>query len=123
MKVEPVFKETLEVGKFYSVPTAFGLFGYKYDWWPVLGPMHDDIEVIGFPYVHYHYDFRFFNADQWAWAVRYSNGIPGRHVMHESAGAPDTKPSPVWFRRRKYQREYPDFPLPYNGKWGWLPEL
>lgn len=123
MKIEPVFEETLQIGKFYSVPTVYGLFGYKYDVWPVLGPMHDDKEVIGFPYVHYHYDFRFFNSEQWAWAVRYSNNIPGGEVMSDNPTFPDTKPGPVIFSRRKYQRAYPKFPLPINGKWFWLPAL
>ena len=26
------------------------------DWWPVHGPLHDDLEVIGFGYRHWHVD-------------------------------------------------------------------
>lgn len=123
MKIEPVFKEKLEVGRFYSVPTVYGLFGYKYDDWPVLGPMHDDIEVIGFPHVHYHYDFRFFNDRQWSFALRYTwGGSPHGMVMSHNPDHPETKPGAVVFRRRKCSREYPEFPrekaLP-----GWLPKL
>jgi hypothetical protein len=82
MRVEPVFKDKLEIGKFYLVPTVYGPLGFRMDYWPVLGPMHDDKEVIGFPLSHYHYDFRFFNSDQWAYVLRYtSGGVPHGAVM------------------------------------------
>lgn len=124
MKIEPVFESELTIGKFYSVPTVHGLFGYKWDDWPVLGPAHDDQEIIGFPYVHYHYDFRFFNADQWAFALRYTGGTPNKMVMSHNPDCPETKLGAIAFRRRKCAREYPRFPLPtYKGKWGWLPAL
>lgn len=123
MKTEPIFKEQLEIGKFYSVPTVFGLFGYKYDHWPVLGPMHDDKEVIGFPYVHYHYDFRFFNISQWDFALRYTmGGPPHGMVMSYNPELTGTKPGPIIFRRRKCQREYPEFPSEIASS-GWLPKL
>ncbi len=123
MRIEPVFKEKLEIGKFYLVPTVYGPLGFRLDYWPVLGPMHDDIEVIGFPLSHYHYDFRFFNSDQWACLLRYTRyGSPNGAVMYHNPDNPETKPGPIIFRRRKCQREYPDFPF-VRAEGGWLPKL
>lgn len=123
MKIEPVFNEKLEIGKFYSVPTVYGPLGYKFDDWPVLGPMHDDKEVIGFPYVHYHYDFRFFNSHQWSYALLYTvRGLLHANVMSYNPDFPKTKPGTVIFRRRKCQREYPEFPIAIAAK-SWLPKL
>lgn len=123
MKIEPVFKTKLEIGKFYSVPTVYGLFGIKFDNWPVLGPMHDDKEIIGFPYVHYHYDFRFFNPTQWAFALRWTNDRPHAMIMSYVPDKPDTKPGVIIFRRRKYQREYPQFPVELKTKKNWMGRL
>lgn len=123
MKIEPAFEETLEIGKIYLVPTVYGPMGLRMDYWPVLGPMHEDKEVIGFPLSHYHYDFRFFNSDQWAYALRYTRGgaLHGA-VMCHNLNYPEAKPGPITFRRRKCQRKYPEFPFG-KAERGWLPEL
>ena len=52
-------------GRFYMVPTI------RYRWngydgiWPVIGPKHEDAEIIGFPHQHYHVDGRFLTKRQW----------------------------------------------------------
>jgi hypothetical protein len=48
------------VGKFYMVPCVW----YYGEWMPVIGPRHDDKEVIGFTDKHYHKDVRFV-SDRW----------------------------------------------------------
>ncbi len=123
MNIHPIFNDKIELGKFYSVPTVFGLFGYKWDHWPVLGQMHNDIEIIGFPFVHYHYDFRFFNAAQWVFALQYTMDKPNAMVMSYDPIIPETKLNPVIFRRRKYYREYPEFPSVNGRPVSWLPRL
>ncbi|MCI0731814.1 MAG: hypothetical protein L0332_34540 [Chloroflexi bacterium] len=39
----------LVVGKSYRVPVVGYYFCGRDDDWPVLGPLHEDAEVIGFP--------------------------------------------------------------------------
>ena len=117
MRIEPVFEGELTIGKFYQVPTVFGLFGYRYDFWPVLGPAHDDKEIIGFEYVHYHYDFRFFNSRQWAFALDYTMDRPHSMVMSYNPRLPETKLGPVVFKRRKYFRASPQWPYPKKSGW------
>lgn len=52
------------VGRHYWVPTI------EHEWdsmdgvWPVIGPMHEDAEIIKFPHPHYHLDGRFLSAVQ-----------------------------------------------------------
>lgn len=113
MKIEPVFKEKLEIGKFYQVPTVYGVLFYQWADWPVIGPMHEDKEIINFPAIHYHLDFRFFTQGQWGW-VRRVFSVPQSGVLHEQNGV---KLGPVVFRRRKCQREYPAFPLKDHQTW------
>lgn len=47
------------VGRVYLVPTVRYVYcGIEADW-PVMGPLHDDVEHLRFPYFHYHVDPRF----------------------------------------------------------------
>ena|ERR1700679_524429 len=51
-------------GRFYLVPTINELWhGHRSDW-PVIGPLHKDIEFFNFTDEHYHIDGRFLNARQ-----------------------------------------------------------
>lgn len=47
------------VGKYYLVPAIWYKFFERVTWWPVLGPPHEDGELLEFPYQHYHHDWRF----------------------------------------------------------------
>lgn len=69
VKVEDLAEPPV-VGCYYMVPCVrsivTGLIGRRgmrrgayRRWLPVIGPKHDDREVIGFTEVHYHYDVRF----------------------------------------------------------------
>lgn len=52
-----------EIGKFYRVPTVWGYnHGYTGNW-PVLGPKHEDREIIEFDDHHYHIDWRFVDIE------------------------------------------------------------
>ena len=57
------------VGKFYKVPTVRADYFLLNDDavtsdWPVLTPMHDDWELLGFARFHYHLDLRFILKSQ-----------------------------------------------------------
>lgn len=49
------------VGKLYLVPAVLmaRFFGKPEIWWPVVGPMHTDVEFFNFQRPHYHVDVRF----------------------------------------------------------------
>ena len=52
----------VEVGKLYKVPCIRRVRANGDDdveWIPVIGPVHDDKEAIGFPHLHVHHDTRF----------------------------------------------------------------
>lgn len=59
---------TYEIGQSYRVPCVKAAKRYSDgrrietwsgQWIPVLGPIHEDGEIIGFPYPHWHVDWRF----------------------------------------------------------------
>lgn len=63
-------REPPVVGRYYMVPmVTFPWFG-RVDHWPVLGPLHSDVEHFNFPTPHYHIDARFLTAHQAAFAAR-----------------------------------------------------
>jgi hypothetical protein len=47
------------VGQYYMVPAIWYRFFEKVAWWPVLGSAHEDAELLRFPDIHYHHDWRF----------------------------------------------------------------
>ncbi len=103
-------REPPVVGGYYLVPViTYPLRGMMADW-PVLGPMHEDAEHIGFPWLHYHIDGRFLNARQYrhmanqAWPKgdhdRALNGLP----IMSPRGMPDTLPRRPHLKRRQCRR-------------------
>ena len=48
-------------GQTYRVPCirASYIARQPIKWWPVIGPEHEDMEFIGFPWRHWHVDYRF----------------------------------------------------------------
>lgn len=58
-----------EVGRFYMVPviTAYPWHNRIRDW-PVLGPLHEDLEFFRFGTLHYHVDLRFLSVHDYAFA-------------------------------------------------------
>jgi hypothetical protein len=53
------------VGTWYRVPHIVATTGLA-GCWPVLGPIHEDAEIIGQPLAHYHFDPRFLSASDFA---------------------------------------------------------
>lgn len=64
------------IGRFYLVPairwTWNALFGESIldgrgaQWWPVIGPKHNDSAFFQFEHLHYHVDVRFLGARHWS---------------------------------------------------------
>lgn len=52
------------VGRWYMVPCVFAKWREDYEYWPVVGHEHDDLQFFNFPYRHYHVDARFLTRPQ-----------------------------------------------------------
>lgn len=117
------------VGKFYRVPVVRATV---YDWprefasnWPVLGPWHEDREIIEFPEHHWHVDGRFLDQKQWKFLSGREHCQPEKYgdvhhcfimVLHEQTGFRATmNPQPVFLGNflRKCRRAYPQYPNPH----------
>ncbi len=111
------------VGKFYLVPTVRGRWcHYENIDWPVLLPCHEDEEHIGFGWLHYHHDPRFFPHR--IWNVR-TQGLDDALAYQDVAGMPlmssdminaEGLPKPVW-RRRKCLRAMPERNPMRSARW------
>lgn len=126
---------TYQIGKFYMVQSVYAerWFEKFTGWVPVIGPKHEDAELINFPAEHWHVDWRFagehlvsallklrFNileqCDQrllYAYPVQeFEQGMGGRNgrkIVKE-----------IGLRRMKCKREWPDFP---RDRAVWQPRL
>lgn len=55
--------ERLHKGSVYRVTLAFAAwYAFPPRWWPVLGPLHSDVEFFNFRQLHFHIDARFLPA-------------------------------------------------------------
>ena len=79
-------------GKYYMVPHVRGYWFNLLDWYPVIGPRHEDREIIKFPHEHWHIDIRFLSAHVANSNERY--GIPGA----EAFSAPIHRVTPEGFK-------------------------
>jgi hypothetical protein len=65
----------VEIGRYYLVPCirllprnlvqSYHIAAGRDGWIPVLGPKHEDAELIGFPNTHLHVDLRFVDTRTW----------------------------------------------------------
>ena len=77
MRFAPVSRSAplpCELGRYYDVPHVHASWYDRTQDWPVLGPAHDDREVIDFPYWHYHIDYRFVSAEVLIWLRQFTVG-------------------------------------------------
>lgn len=87
-------------GRFYLVPTVrCDYFGVVADW-PVIGPVHNDVEFFSFHLQHYHFDRRFITPPA-SLRMREFETAP----LHAHAG--DVLPAPVWRRKLCRRAEMP----------------
>jgi hypothetical protein len=113
------------VGQFYQVPavrvaTWHGFVG----WLPVIGPMHEDAEFVGFPEQHFHVDWQF--APREVWRNLGNRWYPGNHFAWpiqcpDNLGVRVILEGPV-LKRMKCKRDPGCFPVE-KAKNSWLPRL
>jgi hypothetical protein len=115
------------IGQYYMVPTVFGRLQGTVKNWPVIGPMHEDSEIIGFEFLHYHIDWRFvsesvmrnvarYSADKFALVLMTSKGHPRWGDIN-----PNGLPAPI-MRRLKCKSGFGEYPL-RMAKIHWLSRL
>ena len=109
--------QQFEVGKFYRVPCvlAHGRFVCGTGWVPVIGPPHEDAEIINFPDEHYHIDWRFaharmlYRAQQVGRISEFGRVIMVRTNQRYGDPQPIVLDGPV-MKRRLCRREFSTFP-------------
>jgi hypothetical protein len=112
---------TFQLGKFYDVPavrvnTWNGFVG----WMPVIGPKHEDGEIVGFPWSHFHVDWRFAPAHTFRSATSGRRRDPSFAYgcviqCPNSYGHKVIEEGPT-LKRMKYKRELPEYPV-HKAKW------
>lgn len=66
------------VGQFYKVPCVRVERWHQFEgWFPVIGPMHEDAEIIRFSPEHFHIDWRF--VSERIWKEFGNRSYPGHH--------------------------------------------
>lgn len=105
-----------EVGRRYRVPTVRGYIFRKLRDWPVIGPLHEDADIIGYAPLHYHIDWRFvpdrdLPPARWSLYAIVMNESPLNRSLEEQR--------PV-VRLRLCRRTWAPYP---RDKATWLPQL
>jgi nitrite reductase/ring-hydroxylating ferredoxin subunit len=99
--------EPLIEGRTYMVPCVhYSWFGRE-DWWPVIGPRHNDKRFLRFPWQHYHVDGRFLTKRQMSFAKRQGRWVGGGSIAETVAASPlfsmgrgEPAPAPTMKRRK-----------------------
>jgi len=117
--------ESVEVGKFYlaphiQIPGSDGIMGYAPgEFCPVLTPMHEDGDLLNFPYMHYHYDRRFIPPEEYQKHLFYWDSLAVSVILESRVGTQsDRRVSDAWLNlpihwfRRKCYRQMPEMQLP-----------
>ena len=116
----------LVIGRSYQVPCVRAIWpdGNRVAWWPVLGPAHDDREIIGFDPEHWHVDFRFLPGQltaperarktaQDCYVVPINHVYLDRHHPSEPLDSErlDLVPARIYHQvqARRYQGPYPSY--------------
>jgi hypothetical protein len=108
-----------EVGKSYLIPTVLYPWFNRTKAWPILGPLHDDVEFFDFNDKHYHVDHRFLTHREVAFLNRNSGwrmsglerafGSPLCHYDRAGERQALAHPKPI-LKRRLCRREWSAFP-------------
>ncbi len=122
-----------EIGRYYMIPCVktnrLQRVG-RGEWVPVIGPLHEDADIVGFPYPHWHVDWRFASKKQVQRIGRGPLGFDERRLFaqpiqyHLSDGKTlliESGPDPI-LRRIKCKREMPAYPFA-AAREAWLSKL
>jgi hypothetical protein len=110
-----------EVGKFYRVPCVWinEFWGAKNIWIPVIGPMHEDADLINFKPRHWHIDWRFAPKRV---VPTFPGQIYGTVLCKDLRGDAIAETKGPELKLRKMQREWPTYPFKQVES-VWLPKL
>ena len=143
---------TYELGKYYQILHVRARHDHWQQgprWYPVIGPPHEDREIIGFPELHYHVDARFLPAGLARRMNRWGSdgdeafslvihrvdpiGVVQENLGQMLATVMDSDIAPMRYmqvKRVKMKRDFPahvlhthDLVTTKHGPGGWLPEL
>lgn len=108
------------IGRYYMVPCIVAPMWDQDAMVPLIGPKHNDQDVIGFSKDHWHVDWRFASRRLWDLMMRMSSrdgGVLAIAIANFNGGS-----SP---RKRKCHREMPTYPTTdrNNETIHWLPKL
>lgn len=116
-------EEIYEIGKYYKIPCVQIVNDLSWakigEWVPIIGPKHEDTEIINFPAEHYHIDLRFITERAFERISHFSV------VLHDvDTTTPHCGETPyidrVYLRRRKCRRQNPIYP---HGRAFWMNPL
>lgn len=109
--------EVKVVGCYYLVPAVRVTDWHGFEGWlPVLGPWHEDAEIVGFKWPHFHVDWRFAPAE----ALNRCSWRGHKYALAYPVQCPDTRGTKVIeegpsLRKMKMKRAQLQFPN--NGGW------
>ena len=108
------------LGKYYQVPAVRvdNWHGFE-GWLPVVGPKHEDAEIIKFPWEHFHIDWRFAARSLFDYIASFRGAS---YVLAWPVQCPDTRGERVIqegpiLKRMTYKRETPQFPPRPSTSW------
>lgn len=108
--------QELVVGKMYKVKCIRGKISAYMSWWPILGDLHEDRELIGFPHDHAHVDARFLTdpqAEFLSFRGVFSTPLQIGNTLNEQGPLQEKF---RWLRCRRVMPEYPVGAAPWLSK-------
>jgi hypothetical protein len=109
--------EVKVVGRYYRVPSVYVKDFHDFiGWLPILGPRHEDAEIVAFPWQHFHVDWRFAPAK----LCRRLSWRGPEYVLAYPLQCPDSRGAKVIVEGPTLQRmkmKRPQFQFPDNGGW------
>lgn len=117
---------TFQLGNFYDVPAVrVNVWRGFAGWIPVVGPKHEDAEIVAFPWQHFHIDWRFASKRVLRNAISYRDPPIPSLAYASVVQCPDSydrkviEEGPV-LKRMKCKRELPTYPA---DRAPWIPQL
>ena len=101
-------EKNLTQGRMYTVPVIRGPWRPRTKsitaWWPVLGPVHSDLEIIGFKPHHHHVDFRFLTQNLRRPDTTHSHAVHPCHYIPITDVSPEGGIRPEWELKKNFKK-------------------